>query len=85
MKFDGGYNINLSLFTHCLHVFGLEGLLDNHLSDELPPPPYSFCFLIYRIDFDSVHLVVRVVDSSGALNQVFSDFDGLRSCFLSSE
>ena len=85
MKLPGGWRISFSLFTLCLQVLGQVGLLDDLHSDELPPPAYSFCFLIYRIDFDSVHFVVNVFESSGTFNQVFSDFDGFRSYFHSKE
>lgn len=62
----GGYINSFSCLTLYLQVFGQEGLPDDHLSEEFPPPAYSFCFfdLICKIDLDSVHLVVIVTGSS---------------------
>ena len=62
----GGCIKNFSYLTLYLQVFGQEGFPEDHLSEEFPPPAYSFCFfdLICKIDFDSVHLVVIVTGSS---------------------
>jgi len=38
---------SLSLLTHCLQVLGHEGFPDNNLlSEEFPPPAYSFYHFI---------------------------------------
>lgn len=82
----GGYINSFSYFTLYLHVLGLEGFPEDLLSEEFPPPAYSFYFLdlICKIDLDSVHFVVNVIGSSWGLKLlVNSDFEGFKSVFLS--